>query len=162
MEEKITVRAQKIVKNRTKFKMIVFGGLAVLVILIASLAPYLTPYDPYEQNLSIALQPPGASHLLGTDRYGRDMLSRVIIGSQTTIFSALLLVAALGHVMQDIPLDEIDRFEDRLLAYMEEQAPDLCHRIEMTGQLSQEDREEILQLAREFLETFQSGGKRGG
>ena len=35
MEEKITVRAQKIVKNRTKFKMIVFGGLAVLVILIA-------------------------------------------------------------------------------------------------------------------------------
>ena len=76
MDEKITVRAQKIVKNRTKFKMIVFGGLAVLVILIASLAPYLTPYDPYEQNLSIALQPPGGSHLLGTDRYGRDMLSR--------------------------------------------------------------------------------------
>ncbi len=74
----------------------------------------------------------------------------------------ILLVSALGHVMQDIPLDEIDRFEDRLLAYMEEQAPDLCHRIEMTGQLSQEDREEILQLAREFLETFQSGGKRGG
>ena len=74
----------------------------------------------------------------------------------------ILLVSALGHVMQDIPLDEIDCFEDRLLAYMEEQAPDLCHRIEMTGQLSQEDREEILQLAREFLETFQSGGKRGG
>lgn len=98
MDEKITVRAQKIVKNRTKFKMIVFGGLAVLVILIASLAPYLTPYDPYEQNLSIALQPPGGSHLLGTDRYGRDMLSRVIIGSQTTIFSALLLVAAVTCV----------------------------------------------------------------
>ena len=98
MDEKITVRAQKIVKNRTKFKMIVFGGLAVLVILIASLAPYLTPYDPYEQNLSIALQPPGGSHLLGTDRYGRDMLSRVIIGSQTTIFSALLLVAGVTCV----------------------------------------------------------------
>lgn len=98
MDEKITVRAQKIVKNRTKFKMIVFGGLAVLVILIASLAPYLTPYDPYEQDLSIALQPPGGSHLLGTDRYGRDMLSRVIIGSQTTIFSALLLVAAVTCV----------------------------------------------------------------
>lgn len=98
MDEKITVRAQKIVKNHTKFKMIVFGGLAVLVILIASLAPYLTPYDPYEQNLSIALQPPGGSHLLGTDRYGRDMLSRVIIGSQTTIFSALLLVAVITCV----------------------------------------------------------------
>ncbi len=98
MDEKITVRAQKIVKNHTKFKMIVFGGLAVLVILIASLAPYLTPYDPYEQDLSIALQPPGGSHLLGTDRYGRDMLSRVIIGSQTTIFSALLLVAVITCV----------------------------------------------------------------
>ncbi len=98
MEEKITVREQKIVKNRTKYKMMVFGGLAVFVILMAALAPYLTPYDPYEQDLSIALQPPGGSHLLGTDRYGRDMLSRVIIGSQTTIFSALFLVAAVTCV----------------------------------------------------------------
>ncbi len=72
----------------------------------------------------------------------------------------ILLVSALGHMMQDIPLDAIDRFEDGLLAFMEEQAPDLCRRIDMTGQLEQEDREEILELSKEFLEDF--NGKRGG
>src|SRR5699024_9842328 len=75
------------------YKLLIFGILTLCVILIAVFAPYLTPYDPYAQDLSNALQPPGPGHLLGTDRYGRDMLSRVIMGSRTTIFSALLLVA---------------------------------------------------------------------
>ena len=75
------------------YKLLIFGILTLCVILIAVFAPYLTPYDPYAQDLSNALQPPGPDHLLGTDRYGRDMLSRVIMGSRTTIFSALLLVA---------------------------------------------------------------------
>ncbi len=74
----------------------------------------------------------------------------------------ILLVSALGHVMQDLELDSIDRFEDDLLAFMEEQAQDLCRRIDMTGQLQEEDREEILHLAREFLEDWQAAGKRGG
>lgn len=94
-ENKITVRKQKTAKDHTKQKMIFFGALVLGVLLIAAFAPYLTPYDAYEQNLSAALQPPGPGHLLGTDRYGRDMLSRVIMGSRTTIFSALLLVAVI-------------------------------------------------------------------
>lgn len=91
-EKKITVRKQKTVKDHTKQKMVFFGLLALGMILVAAFAPYLTPYDPYAQDLGAALQPPGREHLLGTDRYGRDMLSRVIMGSRTTIFSALLLV----------------------------------------------------------------------
>ena len=73
--------------------MVFFGTLVLLLLLAAAFAPYLAPYDPYEQDLANALKPPGAAHLLGTDRYGRDMLSRVIVGAQTTIFSALSLVA---------------------------------------------------------------------
>ena len=57
------------------------------------IAPLLCPYDPYAQDLSKSLQPPSAEHWLGTDRYGRDLLSRVIIGSQTSIYSTLILVA---------------------------------------------------------------------
>lgn len=91
-EKRISIRRKKIVKNYTKQKLLLFGGLALLVILMAMFAPYLTPYDPYEQDLGNALLPPGGAHLLGTDRYGRDMLSRVIMGSRSTIFSALLLV----------------------------------------------------------------------
>lgn len=77
---------------KDKNKMLFLGCLVLGVIGIAVFAPWLTPYDPYAQDLSAALKPPCAEHLLGTDRYGRDMLSRVIMGSRTTIFSALLLV----------------------------------------------------------------------
>lgn len=89
------MREKKIVKDYTKQKMLVFGVLAGMVILIALFAPYLTPYDPYEQDLGNALLPPGKEHLLGTDRYGRDMLFRVMVGAQSTIFSALLLVVVI-------------------------------------------------------------------
>ena len=80
-------------KNRSKTRLIVFASLAVLLIVCAFFSEYLTPYDPYLQNLDIAKQPPTKAHLLGTDRYGRDMLSRVIAGSRASIFSTLLLVA---------------------------------------------------------------------
>ena len=52
-------------------------------------------YDPYEQNLSIAKASPSLAHPFGTDRYGRDMLSRVIVGSKTSIYSTLLLVVGI-------------------------------------------------------------------
>lgn len=65
---------------------------------VACFGQYIVPYDPYAQDLSNALQPPSGSHLLGTDRYGRDLFSRIIIGAQTTIFSALALVAGITIV----------------------------------------------------------------
>ena len=67
--------------------------LAVLLLFMAIFAQYICPYDPYEQNLIMAQKPPSLAHPLGTDRYGRDMLSRIIIGSTTSIFATLLLVA---------------------------------------------------------------------
>ena len=97
-----TVRIQKIRKNTVKTRLIIFGTLAVLLLLVSLFSEYLTPYDPYLQDLSNAKAMPSAAHLLGTDRYGRDMLSRVIIGSRTSIYSTLLLVAivtAIGTVV---------------------------------------------------------------
>lgn len=94
-EKQITVREQKIRKNHIKAKLIFFLVLSSALLLVAIFAKYLCPYDPYAQDLSIAQQPPSLRHLLGTDRYGRDMLSRIIIGSTTSIFSTLLLVAVI-------------------------------------------------------------------
>ena len=89
----VTVRKQKLRKSTVKMRLIFFGTLAVLLVVCSFFSAYLTPYDPYLQDLSIAKQAPSAQHLLGTDRYGRDMLSRVIAGSRASIFSTLLLVA---------------------------------------------------------------------
>lgn len=88
-----TVRMQRIRKSHTKQKLLVCSALAIALLLVSILAPWLCPYDPYAQDLSMAQQPPSARHLLGTDRYGRDMLSRLLIGSRSSIFSTLLLVA---------------------------------------------------------------------
>ncbi|MDD7665994.1 MAG: ABC transporter permease, partial [Dialister sp.] len=66
------------------------------------LAEYLIPWDAYAQDLSMAQQPPSAGHLLGTDRYGRDMLARVLVGGRTSIWGALvvvLLITAIGAVI---------------------------------------------------------------
>lgn len=88
----VTIRKQRIRKDYTKVRLIVFLVLVGILLLIAAFAPHITPYDPYAQDLSQALLAPGDGHFLGTDRYGRDMLSRVIMGSQTTIYASLLLV----------------------------------------------------------------------
>lgn len=88
-----TVRIQKIKKNTVRVRLVLFGALAGLLLICSVFSGYLTPYDPYLQDLGSAKAAPSAAHLLGTDRYGRDMLSRVIVGSRTSIYSTLLLVA---------------------------------------------------------------------
>ena len=92
-EQQVTVRIQKVKKNRIRMKLIVFAGLAAALLLITIFAKYICPYDPYAQDLTQAMQPPSAAHLMGTDTYGRDMLSRVLIGAQTSISSTFALVA---------------------------------------------------------------------
>ena len=93
-----TVRIQKIKKNNIKKKLIVFIILACALLFISIFARQLCPYDPYKQDLSQALQAPSGAHLLGTDRYGRDQLSRIIMGSQASIYSTLLLVAIVSVI----------------------------------------------------------------
>lgn len=90
-EKKVTVRPQKIRKNNIKVRLTVFLSLVLLLLLATVFADKLTPYDPYLQDYSAALQPPSAEHLMGTDTYGRDLFSRVIIGSRASIASTLIL-----------------------------------------------------------------------
>jgi peptide/nickel transport system permease protein len=97
-EKKITVRKQKIRKNHARAKLIFFLILTAVLLLIAAFAKYLCPYDPYTQDLTLAQKAPCPEHLLGTDRYGRDMLSRVITGSTVSIYGTLILVAVITVV----------------------------------------------------------------
>lgn len=79
-------------------KLIPYLAATGALIFIAVFAEFLTPYDPYVQDLEGALAPPNAENLLGTDRYGRDVLSRVIVGSQTTLCASLILLAVISIV----------------------------------------------------------------
>jgi peptide/nickel transport system permease protein len=73
-------------------------GLSVVLLLlvVAALAPWIAPHDPITQSLRERLQPPlTPGHLLGTDDFGRDILSRLIMGSRITLFIiALVAVTA--------------------------------------------------------------------
>jgi ABC-type dipeptide/oligopeptide/nickel transport system permease subunit len=79
----------RLLKNR----MAVLSMIVVLILFFfAIFGPFLTPYDFLAQDLSIRSQPPSASHWLGTDYLGRDVLSRVIYGARTATLISLLVV----------------------------------------------------------------------
>jgi ABC-type dipeptide/oligopeptide/nickel transport system permease subunit len=70
-------------------------GLTVLgvLIVVAGLGPAVAPFSPYAQRLDQKLQPPSAAHWLGTDEFGRDILSRLIVGSRFSLSVGLISVA---------------------------------------------------------------------
>jgi peptide/nickel transport system permease protein len=79
------------------------AAIVCLFLFLTAFAALIAPYDPFDQDLSAALTAPSAAHLLGTDQYGRDVLSRIIYGSRTALLAivvadgiALVLGASLG------------------------------------------------------------------
>lgn len=79
------------------------GAAVILVMLFAAAAAsLLAPYDPLATDFAAMLSPPGAGHWLGTDAFGRDVLSRIIYGSRTALlvgFGASVLGATVGAVI---------------------------------------------------------------
>src|SRR5215211_8087375 len=105
------------------------AGLLVIALLIfvAIVAPTLTPYPPNDQSFRIKLEAPSSDHLLGTDEFGRDVFSRVLIGTRVAlgvgivpVVIALLLGVSLGLVAGYFGgrIDQVVmRFVDVLLAF---------------------------------------------
>jgi peptide/nickel transport system permease protein len=71
------------------------SGLVVLALLClaAIAAPLISPFDPIQIKLSAKLQPPSWAHLLGTDHFGRDVLSRLLYGARVSLSIGLMVVA---------------------------------------------------------------------
>lgn len=65
----------------------------ISLILVAIFAPWITPHDPNVGVLSNRLLPPSSEYWLGTDHMGRDLLSRIIYGTRTTMIVALIITA---------------------------------------------------------------------
>lgn len=88
--------------RRNKLAMV---GLAIvtMLVIIAIIEPFITPYNPFEQNLVNVLQPPSAQHWFGTDVLGRDLFSGVIYGTRlamivgvSTVAGSLIIGVTLG------------------------------------------------------------------
>lgn len=72
--------------------------LLTLFFLLALLAPLLSPYDPLAQNIPDSLYPPSVKHLLGTDKLGRDMFSRMVYGARISMVAGMAVVALAGSL----------------------------------------------------------------
>jgi peptide/nickel transport system permease protein len=102
VEGRWVMTLKRLARRRTAL----FGlGVVVTVLLAAAFAPWLTPFDPLEQDINHRLKEPGWQtaegrvHALGTDHLGRDILARVIFGSRIALvvgLSAVLISGVLG------------------------------------------------------------------
>ncbi len=96
--------------------------------------------------------------------YGQGLM-RLLRQKQYHPFSqhqqVIMLVVALGHELQDIPPEQIEAYRARLLQFAEENEAELCQRIDATGTLSDEEKEQILALGKRFHEQYLADGKRG-
>ncbi|MDR2957558.1 MAG: ABC transporter permease [Coriobacteriales bacterium] len=88
--------------NKASLVSLVFIGILALIAIITKIFPQVLPYDPYVQDLSIALQPPSAQHWCGTDLQGRDIFSRILVGTQISLtvgFSAVAISLSIGVLL---------------------------------------------------------------
>jgi peptide/nickel transport system permease protein len=68
-------------------------GITLLLVVIAILAPIISPHDPTLMGAGGSLETPSAEHPFGTDKFGRDLFSRIVAGSRLTLFIGVLAVA---------------------------------------------------------------------
>ena len=85
-----------------KHSFVIGAALTLLLLLMAALSFIWTPHSAYAVDMNVALQPPSASYWLGTDAYGRDVASQILIGARASIAVGLIAVGiglALGVVL---------------------------------------------------------------
>jgi peptide/nickel transport system permease protein len=78
------------------------AGLLILIVAAAVFAPLIAPHDPLKQNILYRLSPPSAEFWLGTDSYGRDVLSRLLYGARISLsigFLSVLIAMVVGSAL---------------------------------------------------------------
>ncbi|MBW1769107.1 MAG: ABC transporter permease [Deltaproteobacteria bacterium] len=85
--------------------LVVFGVIVILIfIMTAIFAPVIAPYSPYKQDLKQSLLKPCKAHLLGTDVHGRDILSRIIFGTRTSLMIGVVAIFIAAFVGMSLGL----------------------------------------------------------
>ncbi|THF78714.1 ABC transporter permease [Cohnella fermenti] len=111
---------------RTNYDLLIGAAVLGALIVLAFIGPLLSPYDPLEMKVLDRLKPPSAAHWLGTDEFGRDLLTRVLHGARLSLgigITVTLLTSLLGLIIGVYaafykPLDHIlMRICDGLIAF---------------------------------------------
>jgi len=105
-------------RKLSKNKAALAGAIIVIIfILLAILAPYISPHDPVEMKLSNKLQTPSAEHWLGTDDKGRDILSRLLYGARISLTVGILstLIGATVGILLGLVSGYYGRWIDSLI-----------------------------------------------
>lgn len=87
---------------RSNYGLLIGATIFALLVILALIGPLFTTYGPYDMKVVDRLTPPGAEHWLGTDEFGRDLLTRLLYGARVSISVGLavaLLSSALGLVI---------------------------------------------------------------
>lgn len=126
--ELLSASFRRVIASKIWRRKIIVAGLVILIafLIIAVLSPQIVPYNPQKMDVYNRLAPPSSTHLFGTDKAGRDIFSRVIVGSRysvaiglSVVISSMLIGTMLGVLAGFIPvLDNIImRTLDGMLAF---------------------------------------------
>lgn len=145
----LQIAVQQFARNR-----LAVGSFVVLLLIVFAtvLAPVLMPYDPVKLNLLEALVAPSARHPFGTDYFGRDILSRVLVGGRVSL--SVGLVVAMIALTVGVPIGLIagylgDRVDNVLMRFMDAllTLPPLLLAIAIVGSLGGDIRNLMLAIA---------------
>ncbi|MBO1437261.1 ABC transporter permease [Meiothermus sp. CFH 77666] len=91
--------------------------LTLLVVLCALFAPFLAPYSPVEQDILARLSGPTSAHWLGTDQFGRDLLSRILFGFRNSLMVAFssVFIAVLAGTLLGVSAAYVGGWYDRVV-----------------------------------------------
>ncbi len=90
-----------IIRRFKQNRLAVFGlGLTIFYFAVSLVGPLFMPYDPHQVGVAGALEPPSTQHFFGTDQFGRDIFSRVLIGARVSLLvgAAVVAIATVGGV----------------------------------------------------------------
>ena len=122
----LSYRHKKLIRSFLISRIIIYGCVLLVLVVLAFFAPYLAPYDPIQISME-GRKPPNIDHIFGTDRLGRDIFSRVMYGTKFSLTIGIISVSiglTIGTIMGVISayyggiIDTIImRFIDALLAF---------------------------------------------
>jgi peptide/nickel transport system permease protein len=96
---------RRILKVMSKRWVVMIGIIITfLTILVAIFAPWIVPYAPYVIDLKAVLRQPSIEHILGTDELGRDVMSRLIVGTRVSLLVGLVAVVIAGAIGMSLGL----------------------------------------------------------